>query len=74
VTFEERGRFVDMLNSIVAHIESPEKIHQNMVDLAVRPHYPHEAIRANRFISQLLDYADKTAKGVCQQLAQRAVT
>ena len=37
VTLENRGRFVDMLNSIISHIESPEKIHQKMVDLAVRP-------------------------------------
>jgi len=26
---------------------------------------PHEAINANRFISKLLDYADKHAKSVC---------
>ena len=39
-----------------------------------RWHIPHEAIRANRFISQLLDHADKRAKSVCHQPAQRAVT
>ena len=35
---------------------------------------PHEAIHANRFISQSLDYADKHAKSVCQQPAQRVLT
>ena len=35
---------------------------------------PHEAIHANRFITQLLDYADKHAKSGCQQPAQGVVT
>ena len=34
---------------------------------------PHEVMKVNRFISQLLDYTDKHAKSVCHQPAQRAV-